>query len=242
MEDKVMQLEYNSSREDLIIPEYGRHVQKLISFAKSIEDPEKQGIFIERVIDLMMQIYPQSRSVEDYREKLWKHIYRIANCELVAMPPSGVRPRPEDAVKKPEPIGYPFFEAQFRHYGHNVQKLIQKAIAMPQGTKRDGFVEVIGSYMKLAYKTWNKEHYVSDDTIKHELGTLSKHELVLTDDASFDNLSAARRRKQQQYQQRDRDGRDRDGGRDGRDRDNRGGDRDRRDSRQRPSNRNRRKK
>lgn len=238
MEDKVLELEYNSQRKDLIIPEYGRHVQKLIHYAKKIDDPQKQAVFIEKIIDLMMQIHPQSRSVEDYREKLWKHIYRIANYDLIAIPPSGVQPKPSDAVKKPEPVGYPLFEAQFRHYGHNVQKLIQKALSMPPGPKRDGFVEVIGSYMKLAYRTWNREHYVSDDIIKQDLELLSDHQLVLEEDASFDNLHAARRRKQQQYQDRDRGDR-----RDSRDRGDRGRDRDRDDrgGRQR-NNRNRRKK
>ncbi|MBK7869964.1 MAG: DUF4290 domain-containing protein [Saprospiraceae bacterium] len=251
MNESRVQLEYNSEREDLIIPEYGRHVQKLINFAKTIEEPDKQAVFIERIIDLMMQIYPQSRSVEDYREKLWKHIYRIANYNLVAIPPSGVQPKPSDAVKKPEPIGYPLFEAQFRHYGHNVQKLIHKALSMEAGPKRDGFVEVIGSYMKLAYKTWNKDHYVSDDVIKQDLAVLSDNQLIFDEDTSFDNLSAARRRKQQQYQQRDdRDrgdrNRDRDRGDRDRDRDrDRGrGDRDRdrdrdRDGRQRNNNNNR---
>ncbi len=242
MREAPLELEYNSQREDLVIPEYGRHVQKLIQYAKTIEDPEKQGVFIERIIDLMMQIHPQSRNVEDYREKLWKHIYRIANYELKAVPPSGVRPQPTDANKMPEPIDYPEFEAKFRHYGHNVQKLIQKAISMPPGPKRDGFVAVIGSYMKLAYKTWNKEHYVSDDIIRTDLATLSQGLLVMDEETSLDNLAAARRRKQQQ-QQRDRDGRD------GRDRDARDRDRDRnerdRNGGNRPrggNNRNRRKK
>ena len=225
MAHKELQLEYNSQREDLVIPEYGRHVQKLIQHAKTIEDMEKQRAFIDEVVDLMMQIHPQSRSVEDYREKLWKHVYRIANYELKAMPPSGVAPRPEDAIKKPDRVGYPLIEAQFRHYGHNVQNLIKKALTMPPGIKRDGFVAVIGSYMKLAYRTWNKEHYVSDDIIKGDLESLSNGQLILEENTSFDSLAAARRRKQQQgsYQQ---SGGDRDRYRDRGDRDNRGRDRD----------------
>jgi hypothetical protein len=213
MNNKELQLEYNSQREELIIPEYGRHVQKLIEHAKTIQNVEMQRAFIDEVVDLMMQIHPQSRSIEDYREKLWKHVYRIANYDLQAMPPSGMLPRPEDATKKPDRVGYPLSEAQFRHYGHNVQNLIKKALSMEPGLKRDGFVAVIGSYMKLAYKTWNKEHYVSDDIIKADLDTLSGGQLVLEENTSFDSLAAARRRKQQQqqaqYQQGDNRYRDR---------------------------------
>lgn len=236
MPHKELQLEYNSQRNELIIPEYGRHVQKLIAHAKTIEDVAMQRAFIDEVVDLMMQIHPQSRSIEDYREKLWKHVYRIANYDLNAMPPSGITPKPEDAIKKPDRVDYPLSEAQFRHYGHNVQKLVTKALSMEPGPKRDGFVAVIGSYMKLAYRTWNKDHYVSDDVIKGDLETLSKGQLVLDESASFDSLAAARRRKQQQqqqyqYQQRDDRGRDRGGDDRNRDRDrnDRGGDRDRND-------------
>lgn len=227
MSHKDLQLEYNSQREELIIPEYGRHVQKLIEHAKTIENVAMQRAFIDQVVDLMMQIHPQSRNIEDYREKLWKHVYRIANYELTAMPPSGTIPRPEDATKKPDRVEYPLSEPQFRHYGHNVQNLIKKALSMEPGPKRDGFVAVIGSYMKLAYRTWNKEHYVSDDIIKADLENLSNGQLVLEENTSFDSLAAARRRKQQQqfqYQQRDDRGRDRDDR--GRDRDDRGRDRD----------------
>ncbi|HMQ60688.1 MAG TPA: DUF4290 domain-containing protein [Flavilitoribacter sp.] len=188
---------YNSEREDIIIPEYGRHVQELIAHAKTIEDTRTRQVFVERVIQLMMQIHPQSRNIEDYRDKLWKHVFRIANYELEVETPTGVKPSWEDAHKRPDMIPYPEKEARFRHYGHNVQKLIQKAIAMPEGPKRDGFVATIGSYMKLAYKTWNKDHYVSDDVIKNDLDSLSGGKLVLADASlgGLDNLSSNKQKR-----------------------------------------------
>jgi len=78
-----------------------------------------------------------------------------------------------------------------RHYGNSVHALIQKAIEMPEGPKREGFVEVIASYMKLAYKTWNKEHYVSDDIVKEDLEILSNGQLLLHEGHdSLDKLAA----------------------------------------------------
>lgn len=188
-------MEYNSAREDLIIPEYGRNVQKLINHAKTIEDPAHRQKFVEAVVDLMQQMHPQSRSIDDYRDRLWKHVFRIAKYELDAVPPNGKKPRPEDSKKRPEKVAYPVMEAKYRHYGHNVQQLIKKALSMPEGPKRDGFVAVIGSYMKLAYRTWNKEHYVSDDVIKGDLETLSGGQLSLDDNTSIDNLSGGRGRR-----------------------------------------------
>ena len=201
-------MEYNSAREDLIIPEYGRNVQKLINHAKTIEDPAYRQKFIEAIVDLMQQMHPQSRNIDDYRDRLWKHVFRIAKYELDVTPPNGKKPRPEDSKKRPDRVAYPVMEAKYRHYGHNVQQLIKKALSMPEGPKRDGFVAVIGSYMKLAYRTWNKEHYVSDDIIKGDLETLSNGQLSLDDNASIDNLSGSNRRRKRPSSSRDRDNRD----------------------------------
>jgi len=188
------ELEYNSERDTLVIPEYGRNVQKLIDYAKTIEDPKYRQVFVEKIIDLMQQMHPQNRNLDDYRDKLWKHVFRIADYELDVQPPEGLVIKTEEE-KRPEMIDYPEFEAQYRHYGHNVQRLIKKALAMEPGPKKEGFVGVIGSYMKLAYRTWNKEHYVSDDIIKADLENLSNGELSLKDSQSIDNLSSANRRR-----------------------------------------------
>jgi hypothetical protein len=180
---------YNSDREELIIPEYGRHVQDLIKHAKTIENDQERQRFVEEVVGLMIQIQSAgNRSADDLREKIWKHVFRIADYELDVTPPNGEQPSPEAARLQPEVVGYPEYEAKYRHYGHNVQRLIKRALEMPEGAKRDGFVAVIGAYMKLAYKTWNKEHYVSDEVIKADLESLSGGALKLDEDLSLENL------------------------------------------------------
>ncbi len=184
-------MEYNSSRENLAIPEYGRHVQNLVNYAKTVEDPEYRQALVERILDLMMQMHPQNKIMDDYKEKLWKHLFRIANYELDVEVPGGHKPTREEADKKPDMIPYPSSEARYRHYGSNVQRLIKKALEMEEGPVRDGFVATIGSYMKLAYRTWNKEHYVSDEVIKNDLQTLSGGQLSMDDDASIDNLTSS---------------------------------------------------
>ncbi len=220
MIDNALNMEYNSQRELLVIPEYGRNVQRLILHAKTIDDDEKRQAFVERMIDLMYQMHPQNRNIEDYKEKLWKHIFRIAEYDLKVTPPSGIIPTPEDIYKRPEVVPYPKSEARFRHYGNNVTQLIKKAITMEEGPIRDGFTKVIGSYMKLAYKTWNREHFVSDEVIKNDLLTLSEGNLILAEEISIDNLADARKRKKSNDRgdYRDRDSRDYRG-----DRDHRGG-------------------
>ena len=189
-------MEYNSNKEELIIPEYGRHIQNMVRHARTLETPAERQQFVEHVVKLMMQMHPQNRNLDDYRDKMWKHVFRIAEYDLDVMPPSGVKPTPEDRRKKPERVPYPVKGTKFRHYGHNVLTLIEKAKTMENGPKKDGFVQVIGSYMKLAYKTWNKEHYVSDDIIIQDLETLSNGELVLVEDVSLDNLTRSNQKRQ----------------------------------------------
>ena len=81
---------YNSAKDTLTIPEYGRHVQLLVDHAKTIEDPKLRQQFAERIIKLMMQMQPQNRNMEDYQEKLWKHLFRIADYELDVTPPEDI--------------------------------------------------------------------------------------------------------------------------------------------------------
>ena len=188
-------MEYNSSREELIIPEYGRHIQNMIRYSRTISAKDKRQEFVEMIVGLMMQMHPQNRNLEDYRDKLWRHVFQIAEYDLEVDTPTGYIPTPEDSHKKPDRVPYPTKETKFRHYGHNVHKLIAKAIKMEDGPKKDGFVQVIGSYMKLAYRTWNREHFVSDDTIIEDLEHLSGGKLQMIEDASLDNLSRSQARR-----------------------------------------------
>ncbi len=196
MNEKQHNIEYNSSKEGLIMPEYGRHVQEMIWFTKTIEDKEKRQFYIEKIIRLMMQMVPQNRNMDDVKGKMWKHVFKIAEYDLDVTPPEGIVVTEENQKDKISHPGYPVMEPKFRHYGHNVQELMRKAKLMEDGELKESFVEVIGSYMKLAYKTWNREHYVSDDVIIDDIKSLSDGELALHENAEIDNLAQANRRKQ----------------------------------------------
>jgi len=175
-------MEYNSSREKLIIPEYGRNVQKLVLHAKTIESDEDRQKYIERIVELIYQMNPQSKNVLEYRERLWAHIFRIADYDLNVTPPNGVIPTPENARIELEKIDYPAFNNRNRHYGNNVKKLLKKATDMEEGLKRDAFIELIASFMKTAYKNWNREHYVNDEVIKSDISKMTNGKIQLGDD------------------------------------------------------------
>lgn len=186
-------IEYNTEKELIRYPEYGRSIQEMLQYAKGIEDRYKRQKTVESIIGLMQQLNPVgNRNMDDYRDKLWNHAFAIVNYELDVTPPTGITIRREEEKERPTMVEYPATATRFRHYGNGIQALIQKAIAMPEGTKKEGFVEVIASYMKLAYKTWNKEHYVSDDVVKDDLGMLSDGLLELHEGhSSLDTLAAS---------------------------------------------------
>ncbi len=189
-------MEYNTEKSDLLFPEYGRNIQAMIVFAKDEKDMTKRQLMVESIVNLMYQMNPQSKNVDDYKEKLWKHVFHIGGYKMGGvLPPSGIHPVPEDNIKKPEPLGYPASGARFRHYGNNVHKLIKKAQGMEDGHVKEGMVGTIGAYMKLAYRTWNKDNYVSDEIIKSDLDTLSNGTLELDEGQKIDRLAAANKRR-----------------------------------------------
>lgn len=187
-----LDIEYNTERSQIRFPEYGRSIQEMILHAKTIENPGLRQKTVESIVGLMIQLGPSgNKNMDDYREKLWNHVFEIANYELDVTPPNGILIRRAEERPKAAPLGYPASATRFRHYGNSIQALIQKAIEMPDGSKKEGFVEVIASYMKLAYKTWNKEHYVSDDIVKEDLESLSDGQLSLHEGHdSLDKLAA----------------------------------------------------
>jgi hypothetical protein len=183
-------MEYNSEREDLTISEYGRSVQDLVNYAKKIENVEEKQAYFDEIVELIMRMKVEGKKSSEYKEKIWRHLFKIANYEIdgVVMP-NGEIPKPKEENFKPPRLDYPTSEKRFRHYGHNIQSLIKEAIAMEEGPKKDEFVRVIASFMKLAYKTWSPEHYMNEDMIRLDLQTMSEGKLSVDPDVDLDSVS-----------------------------------------------------
>lgn len=182
---------YNTELEKLIIPEYGRNIQNMINFAKTIEDDQERQAFAEYIVDLMLQMATSSRNNNEFRDKMWLHFFKIANYEIKVLPPNGLVPKSEESRLRPEIVSYPPNNSSYRHYGQFVQALVKKAIEMEEGPKKEEFKNIIGSYMKLAYKNWSREHYVNDEVIKEELKNMSKGKLLIDDEIVLNKIKAA---------------------------------------------------
>jgi hypothetical protein len=182
-------LEYNTVRDKLLLPEYGRNIQKLINHAKEIKDEAQRQEYVEILIELMNQMIPNSKSAAEIADKLWNHMFYISGYEIEATPPDTVTIHQKgDVFMEPsDDVGYPQKKIPYRHYGWNVHNMIEKALAMEEGPKREEFAKVIASYMKLAYRTWGKEQFVNDELIKEDLKKMSQGKIEVSDDANIDN-------------------------------------------------------
>ena len=164
-------MEYNTTRSQLLMPEYGRNVQKMIEYLKTVEDGEKRLRNAEVIIELMGTLNPHLKTIEDYKHKLWDHLYQMTGFSLEVDSPYP-RPTAEAVFKKPEVLPYPQKRLEHRHLGHNITELLDRAIAETDPEKKQGLTQTVGYYMKLAYGNWHKEP-VHDDMIKNELRELS---------------------------------------------------------------------
>lgn len=166
---------YNTDRNHLIMKEYGRNVQRMVEFLLTIEDPEDRQRNAMIVIELMGTLNPHLRNVEDFRHKLWDHLFLISDFKLEVESPYPI-PTREKLRARPEPMPYPKQYPKFRHLGKNIEQIIERAKKEENPEKREGFIQCIGNYMKLAYTNWHKES-IHDDAIRAELLGLTRGEL-----------------------------------------------------------------
>ena len=158
--------------------EYGRHVQKMIEHLLSIDEPERRQRNSQAVIELMGFLNPHLRNVEDFRHKLWDHLFLISDFKLEVKSPYPI-PTRETLKAKPDPLKYPKRYPKFSHLGKNLEVVIQKALKEQNPDKRLGFANAVAYYMKLAYSNWHKE-MVHDDAIQSELSNITDNQLTFT--------------------------------------------------------------
>ncbi|RYF91198.1 MAG: DUF4290 domain-containing protein [Chitinophagaceae bacterium] len=165
-------MEYNTTRNHLIMKEYGRHIQKMIENLLKIEDRAQRQAGAHAVIELMGTLNPHLKNVEDFRHKLWDHLFLISDFQLDVESPYPI-PTRETLRAKPERLHYPKNHPRYNHLGKNIEVVMEKALKEENPEKKQGFANAIAYYMKLTYSNWHKE-LVHDDTIQQELSSMTK--------------------------------------------------------------------
>ena len=171
-------MEYNTTRPQLHMPEYGRIIQQLVERCKELPTKEERNEMAVAIVDFMGQRNPQLRDEENYKHKLWDHLYILSNYDLDVDSPYPF-PTVEELNEKPKKMEYPKLQGDFKFYGKSILQLIDKAIELEAGDEKDALIQVIANNMKKSYNVYNEEH-VQDEVIFRHLKDLSENRLDLT--------------------------------------------------------------
>lgn len=171
-------MEYNTDRTQLHMPEYGRIIQQLVERCKELPTKEERNEMCHAIVDFMGQRNPQLRDEENYKHKLWDHLFILADYDLDVDSPYPF-PTKEELAEKPKRMEYPKLQGDFKFYGKSILQLIELAIQQEDGEEKGALIEVIANNMKKSYNIYNKEH-VTDDVIFRHLKELSEDRLDLT--------------------------------------------------------------
>lgn len=172
-------MEYNTLRKKLQLPEYGRHIQKMVDFIKTIENREDRQRAAKSVIGIMGNMFPHLRDVPDFKHKLWVHLAIMSNFELEIDYPYEI-PSIEKIREHPQKLPYNTKPIKYLHYGRILEDMITKAATFSEGEDKEMLTQILANHMKKTYLLWNRES-VADDVIVKNLKELSRGKLSLSD-------------------------------------------------------------
>lgn len=167
-------MKYNTQKEKLILPEYGRNIQNMVDICLQLEDKGERTKCAYSIIDIMGNMFPHLRDVNDFKHILWDHLAVMSDFKLDIEYPFEVIKR-EDLFSKPEKLDYSRPSMRFRHYGKTLEKLIKLASTYEEGEEKEQLIWLVVNHMKKSYMQWNKE--VEDSKIFQDLYDLSEGKL-----------------------------------------------------------------
>jgi len=170
-------MDYNTSRKKLNLPEYGRNIQQMVDHLSTVEDKEERNRLARVLIGIMGNMNPHLRDINDFKHKLWDHIFIMSDFKLDIDSPYPI-PSQETYEEKPKNVPYPTKPITYKHYGRSIEMMIQKAIEMEEGQQKEALTQLIANHMKKAYLMWNNDS-VSDEDVLRDMKILSKGNLAL---------------------------------------------------------------
>ena len=183
-------LEYNTKRTKLIIPEYGRHIHRMVDQLLNTENKEARNKMAKAIIGVMGNLNPHLRDVTDFQHKLWDQLHIMSKFNLDVDSPYE-KPLKNIIEEKPEKLLYPQTNLKYRFYGNNIKKMIDIAVGWEDGELKRKLVLNIANHMKKCFLNWNKDSVEDKVIIEHLLDmsngslSLSPSDLPLTDSSEF---------------------------------------------------------
>ncbi len=179
-------MEYNTTKQPLILPEYGRNVQMMADHLLTIKDRDKRTEAAKELVAIMVNMNPSVRETKDYKQKMWDFLAQLCDYQLDVDFPFPITKAEEMGM--PERLDYNMNEIKCRHYGYTVERMINAAVELQEGEERDVLVRMIANNMKRNYVVWNQKS-VNDEIIINDLNRLSKGRLKLSEDTRLMNVN-----------------------------------------------------
>ncbi|MCR8559902.1 DUF4290 domain-containing protein [Mucilaginibacter sp. BJC16-A38] len=180
------EFDYNSTRNKLILSEYGRNVQNMVKYIVALPTKEERNRYAQVVIDLMGFLNPHLRDVADFKHKLWDHLHIISDFQIDVDSPYP-KPSVEAIHMKPEPLRYPHQRIKYKHYGKTIELMIEKAKSIEDPDRKRHMTQAVANFMKMAYVQWNKDS-VTDESILNDLYNLSGGQLKLEENINLNKV------------------------------------------------------
>ena len=169
-------MEYNTQLTKLILPEYGRNVHNMVNYCVKLEDKVQRTKCAHSLIDIMGNMFPHLRNVNDFKHILWDHLAIMSDFELDIDYPYEIIKK-EELIAHPNKIEYSRPTMKYMHYGKTLERMIACAVEMPEGEEKDYFIRLLISQMKKSYTQWNRE--IDDSAILEDLYELSEGKIKL---------------------------------------------------------------
>ena len=180
-------LDYNTEREKLAMPEYGRNVLKMVEDVKKIEDRQKRTEQAKAVVRVMEILNPQVHSADNWEQKLWDHLYIMAGYDLDVDSPYPC-PAKEEFETKPVPLPMKGTKIKATHYGRNIERILDLIAGEPEGEVKNSLIKALAIYMRQQYLIWNKDS-VSDETIFSDIHKLSEGKITVPEGLTLAKVS-----------------------------------------------------
>lgn len=189
-------MEYNTQLKKLALPEYGRNMQNMVDFCLTIENREERTRCANAIINVMGNMFPHLRDVNDFKHILWDHLAIMADFKLDIDYPYEIIKK-ENLYSKPGKVPYSNPNMSYRHYGKTLEKMILLAVDYPDEIQREQLILLVANHMKKSYTQWNKE--VDDKRIFVDLYEMSKGKIDLRDsDIKLSDIKDQPKKQQQQ--------------------------------------------
>ena len=176
-------MQYNTQREQLVMPEYGRGIQYMVDLAISLPDKQERQKCANTIISIMSRVQPENADAADYEVRLWNHLAKISHYKLDIDYPVEIIPE-QEAMEHPKPLPYPMKKIRRRHYGHLVESALQYAQTLPDGDERTALVGMVANQMKQDLFVWNRDS-MDENLVMQDIRRYSDGQLQLPSEFHF---------------------------------------------------------